>query len=305
MSAILFIMLGSLMTGGLSASFVRLFEVETICVAEGPYSGDSFGYRLFVPRNQKPQDKLPLIVWFHGYQERGNDLVHHLRWLDQLVITNATTPDRYRFYLLALQLPDTEVGWYQEYMKPNEKVSDMEVGVLAIVMQAVDDVCKRFPIDRERITACGVSFGGSACWELGVRYAERLAGIAPIASSGGSVDSMFKLKNVPTWAFNCTNDASSSMVEVKKRISAINAAGGSAYVTEVVSSEHDAWTAAFQDYDLLDWLLTQNRSRKSTSQLIKNVLRFGLSPQILLPVSLIALGVVVLWKTKPRIRGAK
>ncbi len=40
-------------------------------------------------------------------------------------------------------------------------------------------------------------------------------------------------------------------------------AGGSAHLTLVKSYGHDSWTAAFRDYDLTAWLLSQRRGARS------------------------------------------
>jgi hypothetical protein len=72
---------------------------------------------------------------------------------------------------------------------------------------------------------------------------------------------MGRLKDVAVWTFNCDRDSSSPLANVERRIDAINAAGGSARLTVVDSDEHDAWTAAFRDYDLLAWLLSRDRTK--------------------------------------------
>jgi acetyl esterase/lipase len=38
----------------------------------GGYHDKRFRYRLFVPENTDPPQKLPLIVWLHGFGEAGN-----------------------------------------------------------------------------------------------------------------------------------------------------------------------------------------------------------------------------------------
>jgi hypothetical protein len=40
-------------------------------------------------------------------------------------------------------------------------------------------------------------------------------------------------------------------------------AGGNVHLTEIESSGHDCWSAAFNDYHLLDWLLSQRRGHVS------------------------------------------
>ena len=45
---------------------------------------------------------------------------------------------------------------------------------------------------------------------------------------------------------------------------ALQEAGGNVHLTEIESNSHDAWTPAFDQYHLLDWLLAQRRGRTTS-----------------------------------------
>jgi hypothetical protein len=72
------------------------------------------------------------------------------------------------------------------------------------------------------------------------------------------------LVDVPVWAFHSSSDYGSPVAGVRSTVAALQAAGGRAHVTEVESfAGHDCWTAAFKDYYLLSWLLSQKRGDAS------------------------------------------
>lgn len=54
------------------------------------------------------------------------------------------------------------------------------------VLGAIEEVCLDYNIDRERIYVTGGSMGGTGSWQLGCSYADRFAGIMPIAGNADS-----------------------------------------------------------------------------------------------------------------------
>lgn len=51
----------------------------------------------------------------------------------------------------------------------------------AFPLQALDHALRHYPIDRDRVVLAGYSMGGFGAWNLGLRYHDRFAGIAPLA----------------------------------------------------------------------------------------------------------------------------
>lgn len=47
------------------------------------------------------------------------------------------------------------------------------------VFEAIDDVCRRFNIDRDRIVLRGMSMGASGTWHLGLKYPDRFVALGP------------------------------------------------------------------------------------------------------------------------------
>lgn len=51
------------------------------------------------------------------------------------------------------------------------------------VLAVINEVCRDYPIDSDRIYLRGSSMGGTGSWHLGVHYASRFAGILPVAGN--------------------------------------------------------------------------------------------------------------------------
>lgn len=66
------------------------------------------------------------------------------------------------------------------------------------VMNVVDLVMKEYRIDGDLICLMGHSMGGDGTWHLGAKYADRWAGLAPIASGMGiDRQDLEKIRNIP------------------------------------------------------------------------------------------------------------
>lgn len=219
------------------------------------YHDEQIRYRLFVPDTSDPTKEFPLIVWLHGFGEAGNDNVHQLRYFETIIFQKPWDRKRFPFFVLAVHCPRGNRNWTTD----SPDADDMANVALAILNKTTRD----YPVDESRISVAGVSSGGSGCWELASRAPDRFSAVAPMSSSGADDMEIKQLTHMSIWAFHCTDDAKAAVEPDRRTVVAINAAGGRAALTEIDSGGHDSWSAAFRDYDLLDWLLYQRRGEKS------------------------------------------
>jgi dienelactone hydrolase len=241
---------------GIDPAFLSLSTPLEYRYTGAGYHDELFQYRLFCPGHLDPPDKRPLVVWLHGNCESNRDNIAHLKWLDQFIFQAPWENGRHPFFLLAVQCPRDNFAWTQ---RSGESQDDMVNVAAAILDQTIHD----YPIDRERIYLAGVSSGGAGCWELAIRNPEYFAAVAPMGSDGGANSRVARLVNIPVWAFHSSRDSATPIDRVRNTVRALKLAGGNVHLTEIDSTKHDCWTAAFNDYHLLDWLLSQTRGQVS------------------------------------------
>jgi pimeloyl-ACP methyl ester carboxylesterase len=237
--------------------FVALFKPLEYRYTGGGYRDELFLYRLYSPETTGPTDKKPLIVWLNGHGEAGRDNILQLRYLSQLMFRPPHVRARFPFFMLAVQSPPENPDWTAT---DGASTGDDMINVVhSILEQTIRDN----PVDPDRIYLAGISSGGGGCWEFAIRHPTVFAAVAPISSAGSQRPELAKLRDTPIWAFNCSSDASTPIERVSQTIESLRSAGGVVHLTEVDSKSHDAWTAAFEEYHLLDWLLSQRRGRPS------------------------------------------
>jgi predicted peptidase len=228
---------------------VRFDELQwrTQVTAENP----AYRYRLFVPTSASPDNKLPLLVWLHGYGEHGDDNIKQLTYMD-MIFSNVN--DDPPLFILVVQHPK-DATW------TSSNNSDAKEP-LSIAYEIMQRTLADYPIDPDRVYLSGVSAGGSAAFELACRHPKTFAALAPLASGGANVSRASRLVDIPIWAFHSSNDAGIPPDGVCEMVDAVNLVGGSAWLTMTdpnLTWSHDCWTVAFQDYKLMTWLLARRR----------------------------------------------
>jgi dienelactone hydrolase len=241
--------------------FGNLFLRRETLFTGGRYENSTIPYLLMLPRKIRPGKKYPLIVWLHGHGpvEYSHEKLGTLNWVQELMGVDWETTE-YNFFVLAPCCFD-KAPWFTEYGDHADRFSDGKGDeMLTLARHMIDHaIGQNEAIDPDRITATGVSTGGTACWELAMRNPGLFAAIAPIASSGGDLRRVDKLKGLSVWAFHNTFDHKTPIEGERRTVEACRQLGIDATLTEFPKSEHNAWSDAFRQCHLLDWLLAQEQ----------------------------------------------
>lgn len=229
---------------GIGPEFPGLFNSYAYTCKSGEFKGEVFQYRLFVPSGLNPKQRYPMLLWLHGMGEYGADNISQLRWLD-MAIGYPDQVKQCRSFVLAVQCPPAHPHWL---------AGDM----LGVAVQVMKEMIRRYPIDPDRICVSGVSSGGGATWEIGMRYPDLFAGLLPMAS-GGDASRAGKLIKTPIWAFV----TSSERENFDGIVVAVKNAGGNIHLTVTPTPGHDCWTDAFRVHHIMDWMQAQRRGHTS------------------------------------------
>lgn len=144
--------------------------------------GEEMSYALYVPAGYDTGTSYPLVICLHGAGFSGDSYLE--RWQPRL-------GER---YLLACPSLDMGAWW-----------TDMGT---ALVLRVLEDVARTYHIDRNRVYLTGMSNGGIGAFKIGIQFADRFAGIAPMA--GGVPDPFLPLledlRNTPVYIIHGKKD---------------------------------------------------------------------------------------------------
>lgn len=226
----------------------------------------SLKYLLYLPPDYEKQDKWPLMIFLHGYGERGDDLeLVKKHGPPKLIDAGQDFP----FIIVSPQCPDTTV-WPEQ--------ADELKGL-------IDSLIAEHKVDTSRVYLTGLSMGGYGTWYLASRYPEKFAAIAPICGGGGWWMAG-ALKNIPAWVFHGDADPVVPLIESEVMVSRIKQAGGEVNFTVYPGVDHDSWTETYNNPELYEWFLSHPKTitplKKQTFQ-THVTQKIGLSYWLYLP----------------------
>lgn len=208
-------------------------------------------FRIVIPQNYDESKSYPMIVFFHGAGERGNDnelsLFHCIQYLaDNL-------PE---CFILVPQCPLNNQWVDTPWANGAYSVDNIpESNELKAVVEYIESLGELYSIDTDRIYASGISMGGFATWDVMMRHNDIFA--AAIAVCGGGDTSKGELlKDTPMFVFHAVDDTAVPVSGSRESVQAIKDAGGELVeYTEYTSGGHGIWNQAFATEGLLEKLL--------------------------------------------------
>ena len=200
----------------------------------------TIGYLLFTPDDLRPDETLPLIVFLHGAGERGENIRDVKRHGLPKLWGRGERP--VRAIVLCPQCPSDDF-W-------NAMTHELK--------ELIDAVAAAQPVDPDRISLTGISMGGFGTWATAITYPSFFSAIAPICG-GGMAWSAPVLGQLPIRAFHGDCDTIVEPQYSLQMVQAVNRFGGHALLELCPGLDHDCWTYAYEQTDLLSWLIAQKR----------------------------------------------
>jgi predicted peptidase len=207
-------------------------------------SGLSLPYAVYVPPGYSPKKRWPVILYLHGFGERGSDGVAHTRTGFGPMLRQH--PDRFPCLVVMPQAPRSRLRWQGD--------------VNELAVKALDTVVHKYRGDRRRLYLTGVSMGGAGCWRIAAAYPHRFAAVLPICGRGRPAVMAPKLRSLPIQVFHGAEDPVVPVECSRTMVRAIRAAGGrSIRYTEYEGVGHYCWDRVYSDPEVIAWLLAQER----------------------------------------------
>lgn len=221
-------------------------------------------YRIHIPKDLPPGEKIPLVLFLHGAGERGDNnirqLHHGIPSLLAYIQKNAIPA-----ILLAPQCPAGMQWVAVPWGGDSHTMPDSPTPALRAVQNLLSQILAEFPVDPSRISVTGISMGGFGTWDLLQRQPDLFAAGLPICG-GGDTAQAARLTPIPIWTFHGNKDTAVKTQRSRDMVQAIKNAGGTlVHYTEYPGVAHNSWTQTYKDDAVLDWLFSQQKTTPQQS----------------------------------------
>lgn len=194
-------------------------------------------YLLSLPENYDEKEKWPLILFLHGAGERGEDLdLVTVHGPPKLIKNGKDFP----FIVVSPQCPQDQL-W-----------QPVELTAL------LNDIEKKYKVDKDRIYVTGLSMGGFGTWSLAAYTPYRFAALVPICG-GGEKFWVKKIKHVPIWVFHGAKDTAVPLERSQTLVDVLKKEKSDVKFTVYPEAAHDSWTETYDNPEVYEWLLQQVR----------------------------------------------
>jgi predicted peptidase len=130
-------------------------------------------YALFVPTGFDKAKKTPLVVALHGLGSNPQQIMRYPGLTDQA--------EKYG-YIVVAPMGYNSGGWYgARFGKRKTDPENLAELSEKDVMNVLELVRKEYTIDPDRVYLLGHSMGGGGTWQLGIKYPDVWAALAPLA----------------------------------------------------------------------------------------------------------------------------
>jgi predicted esterase len=206
-----------------------------------------YNYVLYLPEGYDPADtekKWPVIYFFHGIGEKGEDLNKLLPYGVLRYLGNGGKLDA---IVIAPQCPG-ESHWADDNREEQKLV------------QFVPEMTEKYNIDTDRMYLTGLSMGGRCSWKLALAMPGTFAAMAVICGRTNTYE-FETLNNMPIWMFHGAKDSTVSFDReiVKNILPTLNEKNYEYYkLTVFPTMGHEIWNAVYDRVDVYDWLLSHS-----------------------------------------------
>ncbi|MEI7921422.1 MAG: family 16 glycoside hydrolase [Planctomycetota bacterium] len=199
-------------------------------------------YTLFLPANYAEAKSLPTILFLHGSGERGSDGI-----VSAQIGLGAAVLARQADFPAIVIFAQAREGWAAG--KPDAQAA----------LATLDEVAARFKVDPNRVILTGLSMGGRGAWEIAAANRNRFSCVVPICSPA-RLETANNLKSIPLWSIVGDKDRVETVRSMRAMTAKLMEEGSNARYSEYRGVGHNSWDRAYNDPEMLDWMLAQKRN---------------------------------------------
>jgi len=170
------------------------------------YNGTVLPYRMLPPIDMEEGDTYSLVIFLHGSGERGNDnqkqLVHVAKAFEDEAVRNG-----YPAFVIFPQMAANNTWSNGDYNRETHTINlENQAGNhLAAVMDVIDMMLEKYPIDPDRVYIGGLSMGGFGTWDALSRWPDRFAAAFPVCGAGDPT-TVSRMTHIPIWVLKGGGD---------------------------------------------------------------------------------------------------
>lgn len=165
-------------------------------------NGREVAWMLYIPENYDPAKKYPLVTYWHGGPEKGNDNVRSMLFT-QCAIKWATDAEQAKHpcFILCPQCPHDS-----DWVDPD---TYQRTPVFEAVCHILFHVLDSYSIDESRIYNTGFSMGAMCAWDMAKRYPKLFAATV-IYVGQFNYEGLECLADNNLWVFHAADDSKST-----------------------------------------------------------------------------------------------
>ena len=242
----------------LLAQDYSLYQEETLVVGQ-----DSLPFRILPPKDLQPDKKYPLILFLHGSGERGSDNKLQLTHGADLFLRDDIRNDFPAYVVFPQCREGTKWNnsvWEpgpeaRQYTFPEEIEYNLYQNLLQSMLVLLESV---LPLDPGRMYVGGLSMGGMGTFEIVQRNPEKFAAAFAICGGANPLTAN-RLGGPAWWIFHGDSDKVVPSIHSEEMVEAMKNLGFEVRFTLYQGVNHDSWTQAFSEPDLLPWLFSHKK----------------------------------------------
>ncbi|MEO8649629.1 MAG: prolyl oligopeptidase family serine peptidase [Acidobacteriota bacterium] len=231
-------------------------------------NGSEYKYRIYVPKDRVPGQKIPVMLYLHGSNRRGDDNESQVEDLRDVIRSDP----EYFPYVVVFPQCGAEAFW--------------SCPMIEQALGALDQTIAEFDGDNDRLYLAGYSMGGFGVWHTAIAHPDKFAALVPVAggveplgviddkdrsllspevvdaaSSGDTYKAYAAvLTKTPAWIVHGADDGTVPVAASRKMFAAMQASGDPSVVyKELKGVGHGSVTTAFRDPELVKWLADRRR----------------------------------------------
>jgi len=240
------------------AQVYDLYQPETFKNNDG-----ELPYRIMTPIESADLDQYPLVIFLHGSGEKGSNNRNQLKHVADHFAAAKIRVD-HPAYVVFPQCPaDSRWGsgeYSDQINRTGYKMAAQPSLPGKLVIDLIDELGSKLPIDPDRIYLAGLSMGGYGAFDLIARFPAKFAAAIPVCGAGDA-EVLARQVNIPLWIAHGADDASVPVGTSRAVVEAMRKAGKTVVYTEFPGVEHDSWNPLFGENPLIyDWLFAQRKS---------------------------------------------